>query len=388
MLCAAAIGCSPSVVNVPMSIQVREVNSRKDLRRFIELPLRIYSRDPHYVPHLFYERRQFFSKKNPIFNYTQADYFLAYDAAGQPVGRISAHINRKHNEFHGERTGFFGFFETTPDREVARALLATAEQRLAAKGMTIIRGPFNFSTNEECGLLVDGFDTPPSIMMPHGKRYYATFLSEVGYRKAKDMFAYSYESDRTIPPYLLRAARRVRKKARVCVRAIRMEDFERDVEKAFRVYCSAWQRNWGFIPVGEGEFRHIAESLRPVIDPSVALIAEVDGEAVGFCLALPDYNVLFRRARGRLLPTGLFYMLFGRCLIDRVRVLILGVTEQHRRTGIEALLIYHLFSNGMSRGYYRGEFSWVLEDNQMMNRALERLGGVRYKTYRIYEKEL
>jgi len=371
-----------------MGIHIKQINSGRMLRQFIGFPLRLYRSDPHFVPHLLWERKQFFNPHNPLFRFTEVAYFLAYDATGRVVGRITAHINRRHNEFHGERTGFFGFFEAVNSRDVAQGLLNAAERWLAARGMSKIRGPFNFSTNEECGLLIEGFDTPPVIMMTHGKRYYPALVSQLGYRKAKDLLAYDIKSTGAVPRFLARFARRVRNKTHVRVRPIQMDNLKEDIRKAFGVYESAWQKNWGFVPMSTEEFDYTANSLKPLLDPSLALVAEVGGQAVGFCLALPDYNVLFKRMGGRLLPTGIFYLLFGRCLIERIRVLLFGVVEQYRRSGVDMLLLYHLFTNGMARGYTAGECSWILEDNLLMRRALDRIGAVPYKTYRIYEKEL
>ena len=371
-----------------MGIRLKLISSGRDLRRFIKLPLRLYRADPHFVPHLMWERRQFFSPKNPIFQFTQAAYFLACDPGGRPVGRISAHINQRHNEFHGEKTGFFGFFEAVNSSGVARALFDAAEQWLSARGMSTIRGPFNFSTNEECGLLIDGFDTPPAIMMTHGKRYYPALLSALGYRKAKDLLAYDIRSTGTVPHSIVRFAERTEKRTHVRVRPVRMDNLKEDIRRAFAVYESAWSKNWGFVPMSREEFDYMAASLRPILDPSLALVAEVKGEPVGFCMALPDYNVLFKRMGGRLFPRGIFYLLFGKSLIGRIRTVLLGVIEQYRRRGVDMLLLYHLFTKGMARGYVSGECSWILEDNVLMRRALDRMGAVPYKTYRIYEKEL
>lgn len=371
-----------------MVVEVKEVTSPKQLRRFIKYPPALYADDACFVPHLLQERKQFFSDKNPIFGFTRVRYFLALDEAGKVAGRISAHINSRHNEFAGENTGFFGFFESVDQLDVARALFAAAEDRLRQEGMATIRGPFNFSTNDECGFLAWGFDKPPAIMTPYTKPYYLQFMSELGYTRAKDLLAYEYRCSEEIPEHLVRFSRRVQARSRVVIRPLRKENFQEDVKRAFSVYNRAWEDNWGFIPMTEDQFEYMADILKPIVDPAVALIAEIDGEPVGFSLGLPDYNPLFKKMKGRLLPFGIFLLLLGRRKIHRLRVITLGVVRQHRKKGIDVLLIYHTFKNGMPRGYNWGEFSWVLEDNALLRRALERMGAVHYKTYRIFEKRL
>jgi len=371
-----------------MAVQLQEVISRRDLDRFIKVPFDLYAADSLYVPHLLSERREFFSPRNPLFEFTEARYWLALDDGGRPVGRISAHINARHNDYWGEKTGFFGFFESVERAQVAGSLLDAAEAWLAGQGMTLVRGPFNFSTNEECGLLVEGYDEPPALMMPYNPPYYASLIEVRGYTKAKDLVAYCYDYEGEIPRYLKRFSERVQQRQAVTVRPLRRECFEEEVRLAFSVYNKAWADNWGFIPMTEAEFAYMARALKPIVDPDLALIAEVDGEAVGFSLALPDYNPVFKKMKGRLLPFGVLHFLLGRRRLDRVRVITMGVVEEHRRRGIDVLLIYHTFKNGVGKGYFHGEFSWILEDNVMLVRAMERMGARRCKTYRIYEKEL
>lgn len=371
-----------------MGVSVVEATSRRDMRQFITLPLSLYADDARFVPHLLSERKRFFSLRNPIFEFTEVRYLLARDDRGGTVGRATAHVNRNHNEFWHETTGFFGFFESVHDLEVARALFAAAENWLREKGMDRIRGPFNFSTNEECGFLFDGFDRPPVLMMPYTKRYYLDFMAALGYVKAKDLLAYAYGYEGEIPARLTQFCQRIADRTNVTIRPLRMDRFEEDVCKAFSVYNKAWARNWGFVPMTVAEFAYLARELRPIVDPAIALIAEMDGEPVGFSLGLPDYNPVLRKMRGRLLPFGIFHFLIGRRRIRSVRVLTLGVVSEHRRRGIDILLIYRTFADGVKKGYSWGEFSWVLEDNELLKRVLERMGAVAYKTYRIYEKTL
>jgi GNAT superfamily N-acetyltransferase len=371
-----------------MGISVKKAVSRRDMRQFVRFPFSLYAGDPQFVPPLLSERKRFFSHANPLFEFTEVDYLLAHNNRGKLVGRITAHVNRRHNDYWHERTGFFGFLECVPDVEVARALLSSAEERLRQKGMTLIRGPFNFSTNEECGFLIKGFDTSPVIMMPHTKPYYPDFMSQLGYVKAKDLLAYSYSHKGYIPDYLQRFSERVAERSNVTVRPVSLDRFEEDVAKAFSVYNQAWARNWGFVPMTEAEFTYMAHELRPVVDTSLAHVAEIDGEPVGFALGLPDYNPIFRKMNGRLFPFGIFRFLLGRRHISRLRVITMGVVPEHRKRGIDIFLIYRTFVDGLEKGYRWAEFSWVLEDNEIFKRAMDRLGAEQYKTYRIYEKPI
>ena len=369
-------------------IRVTAATSRGDLRDFMEYPLRLYRGDPCFVPHLLWERKQFFSAKNPIFAFTDVTYFLARDGRGKVVGRATAHVNHRHNEFWGERTGFFGFFECVERIGAARALTQAVEERLRESGMTLVRGPLNFSTNEECGFLAEGFDRPPAFMMPYTKPYYLAFMEELGYERAKDLLAYSCQYEGHIPEHLVRFSGRARERSGVTVRTMDLRRFEEEVEAVFRIYNSAWERNWGFVPMTEEQFRHMAKNLKPIVDPAIALIAEKDGEPVAFSLGLPDYNVLLRKTNGRLFPFGFVHLLFAKRRIHRARILTLGVLPEYRNQGIDVLLYHDTFRNGTAHGYWSCEMSWMLEDNVLMNRALKRMGAVLYKRYRIFEKKL
>ncbi len=367
---------------------VAPAESGRDLDAFIRFPLRLYRQAPFFVPHLLYERKKFFRPSNPIFQFTDVTYFLARGENGQVVGRATAHINHRHNEHAGEKAGFFGFFECVDDQAVASALMTAAEDALRDRGMKVIRGPFNFSTNEECGFLVQGFDRLPAMMMPYTKPYYPDFMTRLGYSRAKDLLAYEYAYQGSIPDYLVRLRRRIRERKQIVIRSINMRRFEEDLAEIFRIYNAAWSKNWGFIPVTEDEFRYTARELKPIVDPSVVLIAEKEGQPVAFSVSLPDYNLLLKKMHGRLFPFGFLHLLFGRKTIGRVRTLLLGVAAEYRLSGIEVLLIHETFEKGLSRGYRTGEMSWILEDNVLMRRPLERMGAQIGKVYRIYEKAL
>lgn len=369
------------------TLRVERVESRADLRAFLRLPWHIYRDDPHWVPPLLVEQRRLLDRhKHPFHRHAEVDYFLARRGA-RVVGRIAAIVNHRHIEFHQEPVGFFGFFECTDDPAAANALLSTAEEWLRARAMQAMRGPMNFSTNEECGLLVDGFDTAPMIMMTHNPPYYERLLEGAGLRRAKEMYAYLLADIRE-PDRLMRGVTRLAERSPALVRPIRMKELKREIERVREVYNSAWERNWGFVPMTEAEFDDMARQMKQIVDPELCLIAEVDGEPVGFALALPDFNQAIRHTDGRLLPFGIVKLLWHARRIDQVRVITLGVKPEYRRHGLDAMMMLRQYRRALELGYRRSEASWILEDNLPMRRILERLGWDIYKTYRIYEKSL
>lgn len=371
-----------------MPYAVSQVATKKDLKAFIRFPLDLYRDMPLFVPHLLRERKKFFSRSNPIFEFTDVAYFLARDARGKTTGRVTAHINHRAAQAARTQNGFFGFFECTADIEAASGLMQAAENWLRSRGMTAIQGPFNFSTNEECGFLVRGFDRPPVIMMPYTPPYYLDFMARLGYTAAKDLLTYEYVHRGSIPEYLVQYSRRVQQRNQVTIRALDMRRFEDEVAAAFQIYNAAWQENWGFVPMTEAEFDYAAHEFKPIIEPSLVLVAEKEGRMVGLSLSLPDYNVVLQKMRGRLFPFGFLHFLFGRRSIRHIRVILLGVLREYRRSGIDLLLIEKTFRNGLAKGYDSCDMSWILEDNLLMRRALERMGASVGKVHRIYERKL
>lgn len=368
-------------------VRVDAVRGRRDLKRFLTLPWRIYTDDPEWVPPLLADRKALLDRRtHPFHDHAEAEYFLAR-RGDDVLGRIAAVVNHRHNEFHGDRTGFFGFFESVDDPAVAGALLSTAQAWVADHGMDRIRGPMNLSTNEECGLLVSGFDRSPAVMMTHNPPYYARLLEAAGYAKAKDLLAYWLEGPEP-PQRLVRGVERLQRSEEVEIRSLDKRRFRDEVGRIQQVYNSAWNRNWGFVPMTDAEFENLAAELRPVVEPTLCLIAEVRGEPVGFALALPDFNQALRHIDGRLFPFGLLKLLWYRRKIDTARIITLGLKPDYRRMGLDAALYLRLYRNGVAAGFTRAECSWILEDNWEMRRALERLGAEVHKTYRIYEKRL
>ena len=363
-----------------------EVRSEKDLADFINFPYTLYAQDPLYVPLLKREMREQFSIKNPFFQHAEVGYFLA-KKTGKTLGRVVSVINRRHIDFHNERAGFFGFFESVNDQEVSRCLLDAVRDALRAKGMTIMRGPMSFSTNEECGFLIEGFHNVPMLMTPHNPPYYNNMMEQYGMQKAKDLYAFIYTVKESLPEKVLRVAA-IAEKRGVQVRPVDKRKFHEEMLVFKEVYNSAWKKNWGFIPLTDEEMQHLGERLKQIAVPELTLIAEDDGEPVGFMGLLPDFNYVLRHMKGRLNPVSILKALYYSRKITDLRLLLLGIKKEYRNRGVDALLFREGFKGVKSGGYKRVEFSWVLEDNIPVQRIVEMLGGRLYKKYRIYEKPL
>jgi GNAT superfamily N-acetyltransferase len=340
------------------------------------------------VPPLLAEERKRIDPKHPFFEHGTVQLFLAY-RDGRPVGRIAAIENRLHNEFHGDRVGFFGMFESVDDPEVAGALLDRAAEWVVGRGLDRLRGPTNFSTNEECGLLIENFDDPPYVMMTYNPPYYDRLLTGWGLEKVKDLLAYRVREEEVNRARLATVERLVsRLRPRMSARPIRMNRFAEEVGIVRDIYNAAWERNWGFVPMTDAEVEYMAKQLKPVVDPELALIGEVEGEPAAFALALPDVNQAIRRLNGRLLPFGIIKLLWHMRRINGIRVITLGLKPEYRRTGLAELLYYEIIQRGRSRGHTVAETSWILEDNLLMRAGLEKMGARVYKTYRLYERDL
>lgn len=371
-------------------VEVRAVASRSDLDQFIKLPWHIYEHDPNWVAPLIVEVRKVLDREHhPFHRHAQVEYFLARRGK-KVVGRIAAIVNHQYNDFHGEKTGFFGLFESVDDEEVASALLAAAETWLRGEGMVRCLGPMNLSTNDELfspGILIDGFDTPPAILMGHNLPYYARLVERYGYHKTKDLLAYWMEANQT-PDRLVRSMARLQRNANVTIRPISVRDFDAEVARIKAIYNSAWERNWGFVPMTDAEFDYMAKSLRPIIDPRFILIAESEGKPIGFAIELVDLNQPLKKVNGRLFPFGVFKFLYYKRKITSIRVLTLGLVPEWRGRGIDSMMIVKLMEASQPSGLARGECSWILEDNLPMRNWLERTGAHVYKTYRVYSKTL
>lgn len=372
------------------TVEVRPVSGRDDLRRFIRLPWEIYRGDPNWVPPLLSDLEMVLDRRrHPYHQHADSEYFLAW-RDGRVVGRIAATVNHRYNEFHGEKTGFFGFFECFRDDDAATALLRAAESWLRERGIERVLGPVSFSTNEEAplGLLIDGFDRLPYLMTAYNPPWYADLIEGSDYVKAKDLVALELTGAESPPERLVRGVERLERREGIRVREFDLTRFDQELEAIKVIYNGSWERNWGFVPMTDAEFDHLAKQFRPLLDPSLCLIAEVAGKPVGFSLVLPDYNQVLRHLDGRLFPFGVFKFLWYRRKIDRVRIMTLGLLPGYRRRGLDAMMYLRIFQASARRGYVRGEASWILEDNLDILHAIERCGGKVYKTYRIYEKGL
>lgn len=383
---SAAAPASPGA-----ALRVRELAPGESLKSFIDLAWTVNAGDPNWVPPLRMALEPVLDRRrHPFHRHADVAYFLA-ERGGRPVGRIAACVNHRHNEFHGEALGTFGFFEAPDDPEAAAALLDAAAAWLRARAMHTMRGPFNFSTNDEFsspGVLVQGFDTPPTVMTSHNPPYYQALMEGAGMAQAKDLVAYWIDGSR-VPERLTDTMDRLTRRAGVTVRSLRMGEMKAEVARVQAVYNAAWSRNWGFVPMSEAEFEHLSKELRPVVEPRFVLLAEKDGEPIGFLLALPDLNQAFRHLRdGRLFPFGVFRFLWHRRRIDVARILTLGLKPGFQHLGIGAALYTRLLHVGREMGYRAAEGSWILEDNHEMCTALEKLGAVVCKRWRVYERGL
>lgn len=369
-------------------IDVHPVRNRSDLKTFVKFPWKIYRDDPEWVPPLIMDRMEFLNrKKNPFFQHSDAELFLVRQH-GDVVGRIAAARYERHLEAYNDDTGFFGFFECVNDQEVADALFDGAADWLKSRGLRRMRGPMNFTINDECGLLVDGFDTPHVVMLTHNPSCYPQLVEGHGFQKAQDLYAYRIERPETVPHRLERAMKLIEERHGITVRGVDMSNFDEDVERVHTIHSQAWSENWGAVPLTKAEFKRIAKELKFVLDPDLIFIVEAEGDPVGISVTIPNINEALRHANGRLLPFGLLKILWYRRKIQSVRVLIMGVLREHRVRGLDAAMYYRTLTAALEKGYQWGDMSWVLESNVPMRRVLERVGARIYRKYRIYDLHL
>ncbi|MEW6568471.1 MAG: GNAT family N-acetyltransferase [Chloroflexota bacterium] len=381
-------------------VTVAPVQNEAELLAFIQFPWEVYRQDPYWVPPLISERRAFLDRNsNPFFQHARVEFFLARRGE-KIVGTIAAFTNDLYNQFQVVNTGFFGFFEVLDDPQAAAALLLTAENWARRAGHQTLLGPAQFSTNDECGLLVDGFDDPPRILMTYNPQRYRDYLEAGGYTKAMDLWAYALPLDvfasstDRLPVKLIRVAEKVMHQGKFTVRRLDMKRFDQEVEAVKHVYNTSWERNWGFVPMTDPEFDHMGKQLKSIIDPDLVVIVERDGKMVGFGLTLPDLNQPLHKAYPRPgtpeLATMLKLLWHWKVMkrVDWLRVFALGVLPEYRGQGVDALMYYETAKSAFRKGYKWCEMSWILENNVMMNRAIQFLGGKVYKTYRFYEKRL
>ena len=369
-----------------MTLEIVRVLTARQKKQFIQLPWKIYKDFPMWVPPLISERKRFLDPEiNPFFNKTDVDFYLVLSGHKEPLGRIAVINNRPYNEFHSEKTGFFGMFECAQNQEAANLLLDTAFDWCKSNGFSKLEGPMNLSTNHECGLLVEGFDSSPVLGITFNPPYYKNYFDDWGLRKSKDLVSLALDITH-VPEYIEKASARISKRGRFIVRSLDMSKFESELQAVWDIYNSAWQRNWGFVPLTREEFLFIAEDLKRIIQPEVCLIAEVKGEPVGFSLAVPDINQSLQKMNGRLFPFGFMKFYLNKSKIDVYRVMTLGIKKEFHNRGIDVLLYYHLYKSFIKMKIRSCDLSWVLEDNESMLNPMLRLGALPYKRHRVYER--
>lgn len=371
--------------------RVIAVSGKKQLGAFIDFPHDLYKADPNYVPELFIAQRDMLTPgKHPFYKHSTLQTFLAYDGE-QLVGRIAAIQNNNHNTIKGVKDGFFGFFDCINDQDTANLLLQTAEAWLKERGLETMVGPVNFSTNDICAVLIEGFDGPPVAMMPYNAPYYLSLLEGYGLQKKVDLRAYRFSADN----YNDRSAKLVDvlqerlTRSDVVIRKINMKNFDAEAAALREVYNKAWDKNLGFVPMTDDEFNYTAKDLKMIMDPDFCLVAEQRGKVIGFGLAIPDINqILIKVKRGRLFPTGIFKLLTQKKKIEGIRIILLGVVDGYRKMGIEACLYGTIIKAFQKKKMKYAEASWTLEHNELVNRPIEHIGGRLYRKYRILEKAI
>ncbi len=371
------------------SVTIKRVENKSDLMRFIKFQWKIYQNDTNWVPPLIMDRKKILNKEeNPFFKHSEAEYFLA-EKNGELVGRIAAVKNDLHNQHNNDKAGFFGFFESINDQEVANALFNKAKDWLKSRGLNKMRGPANPSSNDEYAMLIEGFDSSPLILMTYNPKYYLDLCNNYGFKKAKDLYAYKLTTDKTLSSDKVRRVAEIAKKRYgLEISQLNMKDFNNEVEKVKYVYNKAWEPNWGFVPMTEDELNAMAKDLKPLVEPSLVLFGEIKNKLVGFALVMPDYNEIFKTMDGKLFPFGIIKLLTQKKKIKKCRIITLGIIPEYQKKGLDAAFYWEIVNRAADLGINFGEASWVLEDNDMMRRGLDALNGEAYKKYRIYEIDI
>jgi hypothetical protein len=370
-------------------ITVKPVTTKSELNQFIKFPWKIYKDDKYWVPPLLMEQKTLLSKqKNPFFKAATAEYFLAY-RNGEIVGRIAAVKNDIHLKYHNDESGQFGFFECINDQQVANALFDTAKSWIKTQGLKYMRGPANPSSNDIYGMLVEGFDDSPRLLMPYNPEYYIKLCENYGMQKAKDLFAWKLVNEKLMASEKLKRGQElVRKRYNMKISQLNMKNFQKDLEKFKFVYNKAWAPNWGFVPMTEEQIDAMAKDMKPLAEPSLVLFGEIDNKLVGAALVMLDYNVIFKQMNGRLFPFNFIKLFTQKKKIKWARILTLGIIPEHQKKGLDTIFYWEIVNRAADIGIRLGEASWVLEDNDMMNRGLELMNAERYKKYRIWEVEV
>jgi|WetSurSiteA1Bulk_404760.scaffolds.fasta_scaffold09856_2 hypothetical protein len=370
-------------------ITVKPVTTKNELNQFIKFPWKIYKDDKHWVPPLLMEQKTLLDKqKNPFFKAATAEYFLAY-RNDEIVGRIAAIKNDVHLKYHNDSAGQFGFFECINDQQVANALFDAAKSWMKEKGLKFMRGPANPSSNDIYAMLIEGFDDSPRLLMPYNPEYYIKLCENYGMKKAKDMFAWKIVNEKIMASEKLKRGQEiVRKRYNIQISQLNMNTFQKDLEKFKYVYNKAWAPNWGFVPMTEEQIDAMAKDMKPLAEPSLVLFGEIEGKLIGAALVMLDYNFIFNQMNGRLLPFNFIKLFTQKKKIKWARILTLGIIPEYQKKGLDTIFYWEIVNRAAKIGIRLGEASWVLEDNDMMNRGLELMNAERYKRYRIWEVEV
>lgn len=369
-----------------MSFTVKET---EDIRAFVDFPYRLYSQSRYWVGELKKDVVRLLSPSHPFWFHAERKLFMAFDGSGNIIGRVAGIVNQNHNSFHNEKCGFFGFFDCVDNAEVSQALLRAAEEWLKSRGMDMVRGPANPSSNETWGMLLEGFDSPNMIMMPYNFSYYNDLAEKAGYCKEKDLFAFKWLTSNGFPQRFSKITDRVVRDGSVEINLVDISEIDRELDKLKDIYNKAWEKNWGFVPMTQAEIEHMASDLKPLLKSDYLFFASVKGDPAAFCLLLPDFNIPLKAVRGSLtpfnIPIFLWKMFFS---IKKGRMLALGVKSEYRNRGLELLMIKQAIESASRMGWEWGELSWTLEDNEKINSLIRDIGGTVYKKYRIYSKKL
>ena len=370
-------------------VTVKSVTSKRELSTFIKFPWQIYKGDKYWVPPLLMEQKNLLNKqKNPFFKDAQADFFLAYKN-DKVVGRIAAIKNEIHLKYHNDSSGQFGFFESINDQQVANALFDKAKSWMQEKKLKYMRGPANPSSNDIYGMLIEGFDDSPRLLMPYNPKYYIELCEKYGLKKAKDLYAWKIVYDKILASDKLKRGQEiVRKRYNLKISQLNMKNFQKDLEKFKYVYNKAWAPNWGFVPMTEEQIDAMAKDMKPLAEPSLVLFGEIKDELVGAALVMLDYNFIFRKMNGRLFPFNFLKLYTQEKNIQWARILTLGIIPEFQKKGLDTIFYWEIVHRAAELGIHMGEASWVLEDNDMMNRGLELMNAEKYKRYRIWEIEV
>lgn len=359
----------------------------KDINKFVEVSYLLNKENKFWVAELKKNTKELLCLSHPFWKNAGRKLFIAYKDA-KPIGRIAAIINRAHNDYHNEQCGFFGFFETIDDKQVSAKLFAEAESWLKTSGANIVRGPVNPSTNYSCGMLISSFDSYPKIMMPYNPSYYNEHLQSLGYKKAKDLYAFVRFTKTPVSDRIEKIISRVIKNINPVLRNIKISDLKNEMQTIREIYNEAWSENWGFVPITAAEMAVTAKNIKPVLKPEVTYIIEIKGKPAAFSVTVPDVNKALRKIKGKITPFNFLPFLWNLHKIKQGRLILLGTKEEFRNKGLELLMIKQLVLDARRLGWHHGEISWILEDNERIISIIKEFGARLYKKYRIYEKNL